>query len=70
MTNDQQTVSRIISKCPQRFNERNESKKFLKFCFVTHDPLYLEKTPKIVDVVIEVSYSKGYHQFYSATRVK
>ena len=59
MTNDQQTVSRIISIFPHNFNDRNESEiKFLKFCLVTHDPLYQEKTPKIMDLVIEVSYSK------------
>ena len=57
MTNDQQTVSKLISKFPHRFNESEI--KFLKFCVVTDDRLYLKtKTLKIVDVVIEVSYSK------------
>ena len=32
--------------------------------------LYLEKTPKIVDVVIEAWYSKWRHQYYSAPYVE
>ena len=54
MTNDQQTVSRIISKFPHRFNERNESK--IKFCFVAHDRLYLETNSQ------DSGYSKWRHQ--------
>ena len=67
MTNDQQTVSRIISEFQLRFNERNKTKiKFLKFCFVTRHRLYLKKLSRLW----MQWYSKWRHQYYWASYAK
>ena len=51
MTNNLESSLKAINVCHQKI-------KFIEFYFAKHDRLYLEKTLKIVGVVIEVLYGK------------